>query len=381
MNKAAARGVVVAAACVAAAVSATTSTVMFHECVVNPTACDAADTATAFLQVFGTRKSSPSVGDPTVTVFTRDLVADTKRYDEKARKTVTDKILKPGVVLKFVSGGDTYELEALRTKGGLLQSFKLNGWSILFNRPYEDQMDGTSFWPAPQSVWGWPPPRELDPTPSNDYNTEYDLSVDEDGKSFKMTSPVSKRFNIRVSKKATVDAERLAFVLDYEIENMGSEPQRWAPWEISRVKPNGLTFFLTGTHTSSGSWPKLPTTQEGGVTWFSQEVSDTGKLFADTKFAAPGSSKAWLAHTDGKLLFVKCFDRIRTKDAAPGEDQVEIYDGGDYEEVEQQGAYRLIEPSKTLRWRVSWFLRRVPDSAKAQVGNKELADFAGSLCY
>lgn len=91
MNKAAARGVVVAAACVAAAVSATTSTVMFHECVVNPTACDAADTATAFLQVFGTRKSSPSVGDPTVTVFTRDLVADTKRYDEKARKTVTDK--------------------------------------------------------------------------------------------------------------------------------------------------------------------------------------------------------------------------------------------------------------------------------------------------
>lgn len=181
-------------------------------------------------------------------------------------------ILKPGVVLKFVSGGDTYELEALRTKGGLLQSFKLNGWSILFNRPYEDQMDGTSFWPAPQSVWGWPPPRELDPTPSNDYNTEYDLSVDEDGKSFKMTSPVSKRFNIRVSKKATVDAERLAFVLDYEIENMGSEPQRWAPWEISRVKPNGLTFFLTGTHTSSGSWPKLPTTQEGGVTWFSQDA-------------------------------------------------------------------------------------------------------------
>lgn len=313
------------------------------------------------------------VAKPSLLLREQEVLVDTKLYDESLGRTVEQLQYQPGVALELDQDGSSTVLEAIRRKGGLIQDFKLDGRSILFNRPFPNQMDGAIFWPGPQSGWGWPPPLEIDPTPSKDYALAYDLEVDRNARAFVLTSPVSPQVNLQLSKRVSMDAERGAMVLDYSIKNTGGETQSWAPWEIARVRPGGLTFYTTGASPpTSGPWPALPVVEAAGATWFQQKATG-GKLYADT-------GSGWLAHTDGELVFVKCFEKLATGSHAPGEQQVEIYDGGDYVEVEQQGTYAPIAPGARLQWRVFWYLRPMPPGASATAGNPELLAFVQGLC-
>merc|ERR1719491_1261354 len=236
-------------------------------------------------------------------------------------------------------------------------------------------MDGSVFWPAPQSAWGWPPPVEIDPTPSGDYRYQYSLDVDQASKSFTLTSGVSNQFNLQMSKRISMDPDGAAVVLDFTMRNTGWRAKQWAPWEVTRVGPNGLTFYATGSlPPTSGTWPALPVTVAGGVTWFQHRSSSSqAKLFADT-------SEGWLAHTDGFLVMVKCFEKIPTYAAAPGEQQIEIYDRGSFVEVEAQGAYESIPGGGQLHWNHRWFLREMPAGAVMQPGNAQLVALARTVC-
>ena len=272
-------------------------------------------------------------------------------------------------------------MEAIKIKGGLIQSFSLNNRSILLQRPSMDQMDGTIFWPGPQSKWGWPPPKAIDPTPSKDFTTAYALEIDFTTHSFELRSPVWEEQNLSVSKKVSVDVSRMSFLIDYGIHVGGETKIKWAPWEISRVEPYGLTFFKTGSEQTSGTWKSLDLKHSDGVTWFPQ-VGDkaSGKLFASTVPSLPSSEMSWLAHTDGVLLFVKCFHHVPNGTEAPGELQIEIYDGTDYVEVEQQGAYQEVFPGQPVTWRVEWLLRELPAGAKPVPGDPVLVATADELC-
>lgn len=281
---------------------------------------------------------------------------------------------KDGVELELSKDGVTTTLEAIKIKGGLIQTFKLNGRNMLFFGTALDQMDGSIFWPAPQSAWGWPPPVEIDPTPSQNFNIEYSLEIDQPSKSFTLTSPVASSANLQMSKRISMDSESGAAVLDFKMKNTGWGAKSWAPWEVTRVGPNGLTFYATGSlQPTSGTWPALPVSQVGGVTWFKQSVSSGGKLYADT-------SEGWLAHTDGELVMVICFEKIPSNAAAPGEQQIEIYDGGSYVEVEVLGAYQAIPAGGTLDWNHRWFLREMPAGSVMEPGNMQLVSLARSLC-
>lgn len=287
----------------------------------------------------------------------------------------------PGVALELVSGPTAITMEAIKIKGGLIQSFSLNNRNILLQRPHMDQMDGSIFWPGPQSKWGWPPPKAIDPTPSKDFTTAYALEIDFMTRSFELRSPVWEEQNLSVSKKVSVDVSRMSFLIDYGIHVGGDTKIKWAPWEISRVQPYGLTFFRTGSEQTSGTWPSLDLKHRDGVTWFPQ-VGDkaSGKLFASTVPSLPSSEMSWLAHTDGALLFVKCFHHIPNGTQAPGELQIEIYDGTDYVEIEQQGAYQEVFPGQPLTWRVEWLLRELPAGAKPIPGERLLVAAADELC-
>merc|ERR1719491_1409676 len=236
-------------------------------------------------------------------------------------------------------------------------------------------MDGSVFWPAPQSAWGWPPPVEIDPTPSGNYQYQYSLDVDQASKSFTLTSGVSNALSLQMSKRISMDPDSGAVVLDFAMRNTGWQARSWAPWEITRVAANGLTFYATGSlPPTSGTWPALPVTNAGGITWFQQRSSSSqAKLFADT-------SEGWLAHTDGFLVMVKCFEKIPTYAAAPGEQQIEIYDRGSYVEVEAQGAYQSIPAGGQLNWLHYWHLREMPAGAVMQPGNAQLVALARDVC-
>lgn len=283
---------------------------------------------------------------------------------------------KDGVVLEMSQGlGQTITtLEAIKIKGGLIQAFKLNGRNIFFFGTALDQMDGSIFWPGPQSAWGWPPPVEIDPTPSKNFNMEYSLDLDQASKSFTLTSGVSNHFSLQMSKQISMDPDNAAVVLAFTMKNTGQQAKQWAPWEVTRVDPNGLTFYATGALTpSSGTWPALPVTEIDGVTWFQQSISSGGKLYAD-------AGEGWLAHTNGQLVMVKCFEKIPTHAAAPGEQQIEIYDGGSYVEVEVQGAYVSIPARSQLHWNHRWYLREMPAGATMEPGDRQLVTLARSLC-
>merc|ERR1719491_2551570 len=190
-----------------------------------------------------------------------------------------------------------------------------------------------------------------------------------------LTSALSPRVNMVVRKHFSVDPGRGAMVIDYEMVNRHWSPASWAPWEITRVAPGGLTFYATGSQPLRWRQPQFALQETGGVSWVAQDphAPGGGKLTSDTQ-------AGFIAHTDGQLLLTKCFARIESWQAAPGEGQIEIYNGGDYVEVENQGAFEEIAPGKSLRWRVLWFLRRLPPDTKAVAGDQNLANFAQRLC-
>jgi len=289
---------------------------------------------------------------------------------------------KDGVELKMCADDMNITMQAIDIKGGLLQSFSLNGHNILLVRPHLDQMDGSIFWPSPQKDWGWPPPLAIDPTVHKNFTIKHDLALDLESKTFELTSPVWEERNLTLAKKVSVDTSRKSFIIDYSMRMSGGSTGKFAPWEISRVQAGGLTFFKTGSNETSGTWKPLRLKKIDGVTWFQQKGDvGQGKLYASTTPSRPDSPMAWLAHTDGKVVFVKCFYWLPDGTNAPEENQVEIYDGEDYVEMEQQGAYQTVFPGQPISWRVEWFLRAMPEGAKAKPGDKTLVEFADDLCH
>jgi hypothetical protein len=65
-------------------------------------------------------------------------------------------------------------------------------------------------------------------------------------------------------------------------------------------------------------------------------------------------------------MFIKKFEDIKAKDAAPAEAEIQIYanPGKTFVEIEEQGAYSTIAPGEELSWTVRWYL--VPNDLPAE---------------
>ena len=148
------------------------------------------------------------------------------------------------------------------------------------------------------------------------------------------------------------------------------------PWQISRVAATGgLTFFGQGDGApsyASGSNPTFSATEVGGDLWyeFSPVVSNS-KMLAD--------GVGWIAHvTESRLLYLLAYPDVQPTDVAPGEAEVEIFTGtgGDYAELETQGALTDLAPGDTSVWTVRWKLRQLPSGTSVAVGSSGLTSFA-----
>ena len=135
---------------------------------------------------------------------------------------------------------------------------------------------------------------------------------------------------------------------------------KFAPWEVTRVWPGGLTFYPTGAaHPRAGGGFALPPTRDAaGCTWYQHPGNAPG---ADQKLLADGAG-GWLAHVAGDVVLVKTFTAVSAAQAAPGEAEIEIFvDGqGRYVELEEQGAYQSLPRGQTLAWPVTWIIRKLP---------------------
>jgi hypothetical protein len=216
-------------------------------------------------------------------------------------------------------------------------------------------------WTSPQSDWGWPPPAEFD-------DVEYVATLTEDV--LTVDGPASPALGLALSKRFSPHASGKAIVLEYLIHNRGDRPRAVAPWEISRVRAKGLSFYPKGA-SRSGS---LLVEEHDGVVWYLHDPSVLGdpgkKHFAD-------GTGGYVAHVAGELLFIKSFKDIGPEAQAPGEGEIEIYANDRYVEVEVQGPLTSLDPGASLSWTVMWQLCRLPASLHVTPG--ALASLAASL--
>ena len=265
---------------------------------------------------------------------------------------------------RHVLAWDDVRLEIDAATGGRVTALRFGGRNLLSEPAADAGNFGSTFWPSPQTAWGWPPLAEIDHGP---YRAELEPAA------IVMRSAINPALAVQVEKRFAADARRAAVVFDFAIHNRGEAPTRLAPWQITRVPPGGLSFFPTG----AGNYPpsNLAVREQGGVTWYVYDaaaITDHQKLFAD-------GSEGWLAHVDVEAgtLLVKTFDAVARAEHAPGEAQIEIYasPAHSYVEVEVQGAYRTIAPGDALAWRVVWLARKLPPGMAPVAGSAALLAF------
>lgn len=205
---------------------------------------------------------------------------------------------------------------------------------------------GSTFWPSPQSEWNWPPIATYDSAPYSATCGKEELTL---------TSNTDAKYPY-VFVKTFKPLGKGDFLITYTIKNVSSQDVKVAPWEITRVPSGGYLFFDAPAIEPA---TEMTYTSEIGLQWikFIAKERQNRKIFAD--------AKGWLAFANDGLFFVKQFENITSADAAPGEEEVEIYfnAGNTYTEIENQGKYVNLKPQESTSWQVKWTLQNVDKNA------------------
>jgi hypothetical protein len=156
-----------------------------------------------------------------------------------------------GRVLQFRFAGET--------DGPFWENEQLAG-QALPAQPWEaahGSFGGDKTWPAPQSLWNWPPPDVFDAAPLA-FRVTADHAV-------VLTSPVSPRFGVRTERRLTLDPREPVMRIETTYEKVSGEPVAMGVWVITQAKDPEAMFlpvpsgskFPTGTTTLWG----VPTNQ------------------------------------------------------------------------------------------------------------------------
>lgn len=190
---------------------------------------------------------------------------------------------------------------------------------------------------------------------------------------------------IQLTKVFTANPDG-SIVVDYQVTNMGAASATWAPWQVTRVPRNGITFFPTGPGSCSGTCPtELPITEAGGYSFWQYNSDDVGEGSAGggnawgDKWVGDGAN-GWLAHAHDGVLLLMQFPDVAAAQFPPNDGDIAIYASADapYVEIEPEGAYAPIAANATLSWKVKWSLHAIPDGVAFEPG-AALGDLAEGL--
>jgi hypothetical protein len=249
--------------------------------------------------------------------------------------------------------------------GSRISSLKLGDNEVMFvNRDYADPiLWGSTLWPAPQSVWNWPPSTTLDSDPySGGISGNYVI----------LTSEVDQNSNLRFKKTFCASEQDTSVTIIYTLINEGLDTENDAAWEVTRVPPGGISFFPAGEGSVTGNFAGYVETLNN-VSWYDYKSSDPGSR----KFFSDGSN-GWFAHVnDDSILFIKQFKDVHHDSVAPGENEIELWLNGDhaYIELENQSKYYSIAPGDSIEYEVKWYLRQIPTDIDISAGSIELVNY------
>lgn len=259
------------------------------------------------------------------------------------------------------------ELETDPQTGGRIISLKLNGINFLTGKEINASYWGSTFWASPQKMWGI----DLAVLDHKPYAVSIEKNV------VKMISQKDPKLGFVFTKEISGNMRDSSFTIKYTITNQSDTAKKVAPWEVTRVYPDGLAFYPKGNGERWGNMANLAEDKDG-ITWFDYRKdkiqSQHSKFFSD-------GSEGWIAQVNNDIIFIKKFPDMPLEEAAPSEAEVEIYTNPQksYVEIEQQGTYSALQPAASLSWQVTWYLRKLPANIKREKGNPHLVAYARSL--
>jgi hypothetical protein len=264
------------------------------------------------------------------------------------------------------SGKLTMEVNPL--VGARIVSLKFDGYEFLTGRDIMEGNYGSTFWPSPQSSWGWPPPPVLDSDP-------YTASAGGDTATF--VSWKDSGTGLQVVKKF-FPAEMGRMNLSYTMLNVTDSVINVAPWEITRVHIGGLLFFPIGINPlGRKSFDPAPVKVVDGVAWYRDPMKRPEKNLLTTADGTEG----WVAYAIHGKIFVKKFHNVPMDSVAPGEGEIAVYVSkeADYLELEIQGEYQPIDPGARTAWKVQWIARNIPKNISVHAGSGDLVKYVRKL--
>jgi Domain of unknown function (DUF4380) len=250
--------------------------------------------------------------------------------------------------------------------GGRISEFSYQGKNSLYEG---EPVWGSTYWPSPQSSWGWPPPAVLDEQP-------YAI-VKESSSEIVLLSAVCPKTHLQVQKRFVARGHGIA--VEYTHTNRSQGVLSLAPWEITRVG-GGVTLFIGQSTPIVRS--SLAISNDGNCWWHEYRVENQR---GENQKAFASGSDGWLANIYNGLVLLKRFTKVPRHCEAPGEAEIEIYAHGDvahpYVEVEQQGQYQTIAAGQSNSWTVQWDLLPLPAELMHPLQPAELADWIQSALH
>ena len=267
-----------------------------------------------------------------------------------------------GNIWRFTMGDTVAEIDT--SIGASIQTFAYRGVNVLAASSW--------FRPSPQARWGWPPPPEVESAP-------FTPSLQNNVVTF--IGSVNRTWGLQASKRVWADAADQTLNIEYTLTNRSSVVASWAPWEISRVHPAGLTYFPEGTainaKTNVLGMAQLPVTTLAGVTWLNQQ---SAPLEPAKYIVARDGAEGWIAHVESGLVFIKSFADTSPDQLGPDEGEIQLYTeapatADKFLEVEEEGPMVALPPGSSTSWTVHWRLRPLPSHIAATVGNAALVQW------
>jgi hypothetical protein len=251
---------------------------------------------------------------------------------------------------------------------GRVTGLMFGGGNVLTTSAVNDTNYGSSFWTSPQD-WDWPPGIDA---------ADYTHSVDGESIVFVSDEVELPANTVSVTKSFRGNASEGSIELEYIVTNLGSGSLTFAPWEITRVFNDGITFYPRGMndpHAQTGEYSPdaIPTVTLGDdMVWYDFSGND-----GESKSVSDGA-EGWLAHVSDGVLLLKVWDDVAVADQFDTEGEVEIYSGPDdgYIELEQQGARQTVASGEqSAPWNVRWYVRTLPTDVDESVGSESLANW------
>lgn len=267
-----------------------------------------------------------------------------------------------------LSVGDV-ELQVDASLGARITSLKLNSNEYIKQGTDATQM-GSTLWTSPQSAWNWPP---LSTTDSKAYTASIE------GNKMIFVSDVEtgisgKRF--RFIKTFWANENNNSISIRYSMVNTGTNSMSVSLWEITRVGPDGITFWKTGDKEPwGGTWGSSLVDkiwEESDYYWLEFDIANG----SSNKFFSGIGETGWFAHAfSDNVVFIKSFEDVISDNYAPGEGEFEYYTGGTYIELENQGKYTSVPAGDTLNYDVTWHIQELPENITAEIGSTDMIDF------